>query len=163
MEQHSLLPFVTHCAKLPVESTTCSDVKAKCIYLFASSLSQWSVLLSPNNLFPLWQLLWFAMSFLFFFISSLKTLAFLLALLWLCHKIPGPDFYFLHFPYLSNANAKSKYAYLKGEKLNIMITFQKVVYFKVKKVLVYLLLAVAFGYVSIKRKQKNFNWPFCHH
>lgn len=103
------------------------------IYLL---LSQWSVLLSPNNLFPLWQLLWFAMSFLFFFISSLKTLAFLLALLWLCHKIPGPDFYFLHFPYLSNANAKSKYAYLKGEKLNIMITFQKVVYFKVKKVLV---------------------------
>lgn len=123
----------------------------------------WSVLSSSYNLFPLWQLLWFLTSFLPFFVSSLKTLAFLLALFWLCHKIPGPDFYFSHFTYLSNTNTKSKYAYLTGTKLNIMITSQKSVYFKVKILFVYLLLAIAFGYESIKRKKKIFNWPFCDH
>lgn len=92
----------------------------------------------------------------FLFVSSTKTLALLFALFWLCHKIPGSDFYFLHFTCVSNTKKKNKYAYLEAKKLTRRITFQKSVYFKVKLLLVHLLLAIALGMTLLKEKKKEF-------
>lgn len=133
MEQLSLLPFVTLLCKITCWINSLQWCEAKVYsFIFSSSFSY--------DLYCHLQIIYFLFDnfcgFLFlsflFFVSSLKTLAFLLALFWLCHKILGPDFYFSCFAYLSNTNRKRKYAYLKGENLNIMITFQKAVYFKVK-------------------------------
>lgn len=132
MEQLALLPFVTPLWKIACWINNLKWCEAK-VYLFICS----SFFSYVFDLCCHLQIIYFLfdnfygffISFLSLFVSSLKSLAVRLSLFWLCHKIPGPHFYFSHFTYLSNTNTKRKYAYLKGKKLNIMITSSEVCVF----------------------------------